>query len=317
MNRLILILLSLLPLQAAIAQPDGPPPTGDPSGGPPWAGDDDALMRFVLRGGYVHQLDSNLDGGASFSVNRFYIQPGVEIRPAPKINLILSAGYSYDGYNFNGLTGLGGAADPWDDMHTLRFSAFLRWDIGEKWTVFALPTIRIAAESGADIDRALQGGGFVGFSYALSDRLSIGPGIGALTQIEDSTSVFPVLLINWRITDELALRTGRGVGASQGPGLVLDWQFTQQWALLFGGRYEKQRYRLSKSGPVPDGVGEESSIPIYGAISWRPSRNVEVSFIGGVNFAGALKLDDRSGNRIASADYDPAGFLGLVARFRF
>jgi hypothetical protein len=92
-----------------------------------------------------------------------------------------------------------------------------------------LPHVRFTGEKEADFDNALTGGGFAGFFYRYGDRLTIGPGIGVLTQLEDSPRVIPILIINWKITDTLSLNTGRGIGATLGPGLTFDWRPSRVW----------------------------------------------------------------------------------------
>ena len=308
-------LTGILVLSAAAAAQQ-PPDDGvfaPPEDEPHWP---EPGVEFPLQGAFIHQFESNIDGGGSFKVNRFYVQPRVDWLVDRRLSVSAGIGYSFDGYDFSGFNGLVGL-DPWDDVHTLRLSGMVRWMPDDKWTVFAAPTIRFAAENGASFSDGLHGGGFVGFSYKISDSLTLGPGFGALTQIEDDVSVFPVLLLDWQITDDLALRTGRGLGATQGPGLVLAWEFARHWEFVFGGRYESQRFRLNDTGPVPDGVGEESSFPLYGGFTWAPSRNVNLSIVGGVNFAGSLRLDASDGTTVAKQDYDPAGFFGAILTIRF
>ncbi len=301
------VMLALCAVEAVRAQ-DAPPSE------PP---DDGQLsLSFPLQSAFVHQLDTEIDGGGSFHVNRLAVRPAVEWRIGRQFRVSAAVGYDYDQYDFSGAGGLG-ALDPWDDIHTLQAGAMLRWMPDDTWTVFAAPTIRFSAEHGADLDDGVHGGGFVGFSYRFSDRLTLGPGVGALTQIEDDVSVFPVILIDWKITDDLTLRTGRGLGASQGPGLVLAWAFAEHWELTVGGRYESRRFRLADDGPVPGGVGEESSFPLYGGITWAPSEDLSLSVLGGLSFAGSLELDSPSGAGVAKQDYDPAGFFGVILTGRF
>ncbi|MHC4217114.1 MAG: hypothetical protein ACYSU7_01530 [Planctomycetota bacterium] len=302
------LLCSALATGPVFAQDEPEPPQQ------PWSLEPGVDWR--VEGAAVHQLDTNIEDGGSFAVTRLFIGGGADIVFDKQTSLSVGLGYGYDGYDFSGATGLG-VTNPWNDIHSIRLGGMLRWAPDDRWTVFAAPTIRVAAERGADFGDAVFGGGFAGFSYKINDRLSIGPGFGALTQIEDDVTVFPVLLIDWKITDDLTLRTGRGLGATQGPGIVLAWEFAEAWELSFGGRYESQRFRLSDSGPVPNGVGEESSLPIYGGITWEPNANLSLSVLGGVNFAGRLELDDSGGNRVSSDNYDPAGFFGLVFTARF
>jgi outer membrane receptor protein involved in Fe transport len=175
----------------------------------------------------------------------------------------------------------------------------------------------MAAESGAALGDSVSGGGFAGFSYRFGDRLTIGPGVGAMTQIEDSPDIFPVLLIDWKITDRLRLETGRGLGATRGPGLILRWDVSDRWDLSVGGRYEKLRFRLDREGVAPDGVGSDRSFPLFCGATYRFTPRAEASLVGGVALGGELLLEDENGNRIAEEDYGQAGFLGVAFGLRF
>ena len=181
---------------------------------------------------------------------------------------------------------------------------------------FLSPTLRFTAESGADLGDSIQGGGFAGFSYRFSDRLTLGPGIGTVTQIEDSASVFPVILIDWKITDRLSLSTGRGTGATLGPGLALNWRASRQCGLFLGGRYERLRFRLADQGAAPHGVGEDRAFPIFGGINFTLNRRFQLGLIGGFELGGELSLDDEGGNSVVKESYDPAPFIGLSFSLR-
>ena len=269
-----------------------------------------------LRGGYVHQFDGDLDEGGSFNTDSFFLQGGVSHATEYGRSISLALGYGFDGYDFSGDSGFAGLR-PWYNIHSFRFSVPVRLKYGNNWSVFVMPTIRTTVESGADFDDAITGGGFAGFSYRFSDRLTIGPGIGAVTQIEDSTSVFPVLILNWKMTDRLSLETGRGLGATQGPGMTLKWKATNSLNLSIGGRYERLRFRLDKSGVAPKGIGDDRSFPIFGAVSYQFSRKIQGSLLVGVKFGGELRLEDEKGNELSESDYASTGFLGFSFNFLF
>lgn len=270
---------------------------------------------FPLSGGFVHQFDTDLDDGGGFNANRFYIQGGSTYTVQPRRSISLAVGYGYDGYDFTDDTSL--SLSPWDDIHTLRFSIPVRWRIDQKWSVIAIPTLRFTAENGADWGKAATGGGFAGFSYRVSDRLTLGPGIGVLSQLEENASVFPLLIVHWKITDQLSLRTGGGLAATLGPGLSLYWQPSSKWEFMLGGRYEKLRFRLDKNSINPSGIGEDSSFPLFIGATYKFNSWSRLSVIGGMELGGELRVEDKEGRLMRKDHYDPASFLGVTFSYQF
>jgi outer membrane receptor protein involved in Fe transport len=285
----------------ALAQPDGAPES-------PWA--------TFIEGGAVHQLDADLDEGGSYSVIRASIEAGLAYASGPRDSIGLSLGYTADDYRFDGSTGLGGL-EPWGSLHEYRVSLSWRKGFGERVDAFAIPSLRWTAESGADFGDAMTAGLIAGVNYRVSDRLRIGPGIGVFDEIEDSVNVFPILLIDWQITETLSLETGSGLGATRGPGLQLNSSAVENWTFGLGARYETYRFRLDEDGPAPDGVGEEKGVAVFLAASYRSSPGVSVSALAGLEVGGKLRLEDSEGRTIQSDDADPAPFVGFAFRARF
>jgi hypothetical protein len=268
-----------------------------------------------VRGGAVYQFDTDLDDGGSYDAKRFSIQAGHGYSWDPRTSVSLAFGYSYDGYSFSQGAGIA-AITPWEDIHSVSLGLPMRKGIGEDWSAFLIPSIRSTGENGSDFDETITGGALTGFAYRFGDRLTIGPGIGIFSELEDSATVFPVIIINWKITDNLSLETGGGLGATQGPGLTLNYQANKVWNFAIGGRYEKLRFRLDKDGAVRGGVGEDKSFPVFASCSYSFSPKTAVSFVGGVEFGGELELEDSDGNRIKKESSDPGGFLGFAFRIR-
>ncbi|MBW2485595.1 MAG: TonB-dependent receptor [Deltaproteobacteria bacterium] len=277
----------------------------------------DSRLSTFIQGGYVYQPDTDIDGSsANFRAYRFFVQPGITYAPDRTKSFSLALGYGYDDYDFNGRDGFG-VLHPWDAIHSLRLSAPVRFTKGRNWSFFLVPTIRFTGEKDADVNDSMTGGAFVGFAYRINERFTIGPGIGVISQIKDDASIFPVLIINWKITDTLSLETGRGLGATLGPGVSLNWKITEQWQLTLGGRYEKLRFRLDDKAQTPNGIGQDESLPVYGGITYNFNPNARISMVGGIEASGELQLEDKHGNVIEQEEYESAPFFGLSFSYRF
>lgn len=269
-----------------------------------------------LKSGYVHQFGTDMDHGGSFNADRLSIQGGVRYAPDYRRSFSLALGYGLDGYDFSGDTRFAGLR-PWENINTYRVSMPAQWGFNDAWTAFVIPTLRFSAESGAELEHAVQGGGLVGFSYRFGDQLTIGPGIGVMSEIEDSATVFPVLILKWKIADRLSLETGGGLGASLGPGLVLRWKASDKWDLSIGGRYEELRFRLDDKGIAPNGIGQDQAFPLFVGASYSFSRRAQVSLLCGAELGGELRLENKKGDPIAEENYETAGFAGIILNFRF
>ncbi|HOB52095.1 MAG TPA: hypothetical protein PK176_03535 [Acidobacteriota bacterium] len=286
---------------------------GRPRGESP-AGTADKWSVFA-EGAFLHQLGSEIDSGGSFSTGRLLFEGGFTYAPDFRRSVSIAIGYDRNAYAFEGQSGTA-TEEPWGAIHTISVGAFVRYGISREWTVFIIPTLRTTAESGDDFGNAITGGGLAGFSYRFGDRLTLGPGIGVITQLEDDPSVFPVLFVNWRITESLNMETGGGLGATRGPGLVLNWDPTGKWRVFVGGRYEKSDFRLRGDGVETAGIGSNREFPLYGGVLWRIRPGLQVNLIGGVELGGQLSLADSGGSTREKGDYQKTGFFGVGFRFR-
>lgn len=270
---------------------------------------------FGIEAGGVHRADASLDEGGEFSRDSLVVRLSATHR-SPKLSAGIALGYEHDSYDFSDAAGLGGAA-PWEDVRSVRLSLPVIYRASDAWGLFVLPTLRYTAEQDADLDDGRETGLLAAASYRFSDRLTIGPGIGVFSEIEGGNDVFPILLVDWKITDTLSLETGRGLAASRGPGVTLRWRPAGAWTFSLGARYEKRRFRLADDGPAPDGVGEEKAVPVALGAEYAFGRNARLSLLAGAEFAGSLRLEDDEGNRIADSDFDTAPLVGGVFTYRF
>jgi hypothetical protein len=272
---------------------------------------------FSVQGGLAVQPEADFkDTDGAFSVDRIFVSAGLDYRWNFRNSVGVSIGGGNSDYDF---ANLGGPEDeaPWGKIENRRVSLSGRFGFGEKGSIFVIPTLRFNGESGASSSDSRSWGLLSGLAWRIDENLTIGPGLGIFDRIEDSTRVFPILLIDWNIGERWNLSTGRGLAASQGPGLTLSYQLAPSWQLAFTGRYEEVNFRLDDQGPAPGGVGTDQSIPLVLGASWEPNESVGLSVFAGVELGGELELKDVSGQVLSSQEYDPAPIFGATFEFKF
>ena len=250
------------------------------------------------------------------SASRYFVSAGAGRLFAGRWRIGATLGYGQTDYDFSGNPGFEGSA-PWNRVRDVRFSTPIQYFANKNWTIYAIPTLRFNAESDAALEDGINGGILAGAAYRVNEKLTIGPGLGIFSEIEDSTSFFPLLIIDWKISDTLSLETGGGFAASRGPGVQLRWRYSPRWQLSLGGRYEKVRFRLDDTAPAPDGVGEDKSFPLFAVAEYTVAEDMSLSLVGGAETGASLRLEDSSGRKIYSSDLSTAPFLGATFQIRF
>ncbi len=272
---------------------------------------------FTVDGLYAVQGDADLgEDDGEFSLRRAYIAASLDYLWTPRTALGVSLGGGVTRYDFSGQTGLGDG-EPWEDIEDWRLSLVSRFEINERVSGIVIPSYRVNRESGASSSDADTWGLLAGVSWRLRPGLTLGPGIGVFDRLEESTAVFPILVIDWDITERWNLSTGRGLAASQGPGLTLGYTATEAWTISLVGRYEQIDFRLDEQGPAPGGIGRDEVFPLVISADWSPHPGMRLGvFIGG-EFGGELELADRFGDVIERSDYDTALIAGAGFMMRF
>lgn len=261
----------------------------------------------------AHQGDADLDTGGHVSSTRASLGFGGLYQFDGGASAGLSIGTGAQSYDFSG-----GAIPLWGDLRAVRLSAPLRFELGPSARVFVAPQVRWAYESGADESDSRTYGVFGGISWQVSDRLRIGPALGAFSEIEgDGADVFPALIVDWRISERWRFRTGGGIAATRGPGVRLSYAYSDALDIGLGVRYESVEFRLDRTGLAPGGVGEDSSIPVVLSLDYSPNPGVLVNGFIGAALDGELEVEDATGATINRQSYDPAPVAGLAIRLRF
>ncbi|MEE4144788.1 MAG: hypothetical protein V2I26_08320 [Halieaceae bacterium] len=296
---LVLGLLGALP---ALAQPEG-------NSRSPWV--------WGLAGGAVHQMDADLKSGdGQVSVSRVFVQPSLGYAWDRRNSVSLSLGAGYADYDFSDGARVGGTR-PWGDVRDVSLSLPIRFSPSERADVIVIPGVRSFYEEGADVDEGRTEGVIAAAGWKFSDSLTLGPGFGWFSELGGGSNAFPIILIDWQITRRLSLTTGRGLAASQGPGLTLNYDLADKWVLGLTGRSEKTRFALDEDSTRKEGFGEDKSLPLLLTLSYSPWPRTSVSALLGAEFEGSLRKENSRGNVIAKSDFDTAVVFGVVFSSQF
>lgn len=272
---------------------------------------------YPARVSYLYQPTVDLDSGGDFESHRAGISLSKNRRLSDRDQIAFRFSYIWNHYSWNsGASTLG--ADPWSSVHLTRLGASYRRVIDQDWTFIGIPNVRLAGESDTDAGDTIMGGGILGATYKVNDRLSIGPGFGLMTQLEDDASMFPVIFIQWRVAEEWSIGTTGGSGAALGPGIQLNWNpANKPIRANLNAHFEKLRFRLDSNAPQINGIGQDQAMVFGGTLFWSPNPKVEFFTMTGIKLSGEISIEDARGNGWRSEDYDPAPYFGIGAQINF
>jgi hypothetical protein len=273
------------------------------------------LIRFSASASPYYQGNTGLGDGAEFRLSILFTRFDVAMPVSRRTLVGLGISYDIHDYEFSGSPSLG-AAQPWNDMRRIGLAFPIVSRVAESWVLNVVPSVNSFGESGSDFGESVAYGGTVaGLRVFRRDR-SIGLGLGAFDQLEE-LFVFPFLAIKWNLTERLSLANPFRAGPTGPAGVELIYELGKQWRIAGGGAYRSARFRLSEQGAVPNGVGENTGIPLFARLQKQFGKAIRLDLYGGAVLFGKLRLEDESGNELASDDYDAAPLLALTLSGNF
>lgn len=288
----------------AIAQPPGGPPD---DGEKPRIWEVHTAQRYRTMSGLADR-----NGSMAWHESTVGISGGLFL-PGPGL-LRAGAEYAYTRFAFADDTRLGLAgSEPFRHVQEVRLSAQLLTPWSSTWRSQLFGAITSGFESGAAPDNAFSGIAGLGVVRRFSDRLSIGLGGLLLGHMgSEGTIVVPIVLLDWQITERLALRNRREITLAY----LLDPQgrlALEAVASFFGSK----QFRLDGAGAVPGGVAEIEGFDVGGRVVWEPFPALTVDGTVGAALEQVLRIESHVGREIADVDLEDALQLSLTVRYRF
>jgi hypothetical protein len=263
----------------------------------------------------IYQGNADLDRGGDFSVGGVVMRGGVSYDFGGGNRAGVTLNYDYFDYAFSTPESLG-IRPPWDIVERYGVTIPLSLDVGDGWSLGAAPSVDWFMENGADSGDALSWGATVSGIKRFKDGNRLGLGVGAFDGIEETT-VFPYLIVDWRLSDRWRVVNPLPSGPTGPAGLELDYQFDGGWTAGVGAAWRVLRFRLSDTGPTPSGIGQERGVPVFLRVSRSFTDRLALHLYGGVVAAGQLRQENASGGLLREEDFDPAPLFGATFVGRF
>jgi hypothetical protein len=258
---------------------------------------------------------ADVGAGGSFRARGVLLRVGLDGPLGERRLAGLALSYDRTHYAFSSPGALG-RAKPWGDVQRLGVGARLVFLGPDRWSFLVSPSADFFLEDGADWGQAFTYGAVLAATRSFAPDRRIGIGLAVFDRLE-RTSVFPILVVDWRLVGRLRLANPLQAGPTGGAGLELALDLGRGVTLGAGAAYRSARFRLRDDGPFPDGIGEEHAIPVFVHAGARLGRSVALDVHAGALLRGALRVEDRGGHRIDDRDLDPAPLVGATASARF
>jgi hypothetical protein len=236
----------------------------------------------------VYEGKGDLDQGGDFSVWRAIVRGGVVGDLGGGNSAGVTLNYDYSDYSFSNPAAFGGVA-PWNIVQRYGVAVPLVFALPEGWSLGVIPSVDWFKENGANSGDSVVWGGIVSATKRFADGNRLGLGVGVYDRIE-KTSAFPFLIVDWRFSDRWRLVNPLAAGPTGPAGLELDYRLDSNWGLGIGGAWRLTRFRLSESGPVPNGVGEERGLPVFLRATRNFGAQMSLHVYAGVVAAGELRV---------------------------
>jgi len=196
-------------------------------------------------------------------------------------------------------TGLG-----FDHLIDTQATLFTGYDFNENWRLVSVSSLRVSHEEGVDALDSVTFGGIYGAWYTGYKGLLIGGGFGYTSRLDDDFDFFPILLIDWTISDEWTLTTRPTPGTRFGPGASLLYQPNEKVGVFFGGLYLSEEFLLSD-----EEIFRYETFRVFTTAQYRFKNNFSINATIGLNLFGEIEFEEEG--RVEDLDTSLFGALNV------
>ena len=270
---------------------------------------------FLLGGEY--QTEADVDDGGSFSRQVARARASAPLYTGEDAFLALSVGYQFESFEFDDL-----ADDPWGDINRTRVGLIAKQDLNNGWSWLALPFFQSNGENDSDFGDSITVGTLALAWYKLSDTLTLGLGGGISGNLEDSVSVFPILVINWEFAPNWTLTTVPPDGFRLGPGASLRWDFREDVSFSLVYQYQSDQQRLDDTASAGfaeriDGIGELRQHRVALTSTYHFTDHLSLTGHIGLALGGEIEIQNSSGRELEKSDFDSTLVFGFEGSWNF
>lgn len=263
----------------------------------------------------VYQFPSHVNGGGDLGVFSLFSYADFTKRFNQKLGAGISLKYQFDNYDFSGLTAFP-VPRPWKEVQHAGLSVPIFYTLNNKWEFILIPQGQFSGEFGARFGDALVYGGGAALRYTLGPNARLGVGVAAYYYLEQAR-VFPFFIVNLNLTDRITLTNPFRLSPAGPAGLVVSYKLNEKWNVGVGGAIRSYRFRLDYDGPIPNGIGEYYTFPLFARLAYKPAPDITVAIYGGLSIYNRLRVEDRDGDELYESGQDVAPLIGGSISGRF
>lgn len=271
--------------------------------------------RYRLSYTPVYQFETDIDKGGQFDVQRHFLRLDVSRFIDTHWTVGVGLSFDYESWDFSGIDGFH-SVDLWDEIIRPGMSFPVFYTPSKKWRFGLIPSINFAGASGAEISESLSYGTVLSGAYVFGQQLMLGIGAGIYQRLEQF-EVFPYVVINWRINEQLRLTNPFPAGPVGPAGMELVYAPVDSMEVGIGGAYRSYRFRLDDSSMVADGIADLSFWAPFLRVGWKLGRGCRFDVNGGLLLNGSITTEDADGHELGETNFDSAPFVGVTLKGKF